>query len=375
MCFVCCSKYNKEETAKFSNDIEYSESDKSKYEKPIQWYYFSNSGYDSVLKPIDGVEFVPAVIFLPWTEAVRVCSLILSNELPVFLVNKAGILPFFNPSDEPEILSNKLFKTKTSDDFYSTEIGVLTGFYSNTVFSSVSSYDGEAFLYGVDMKSGQISPIISHKNFDLPYEAQLSHLEFRSKWFISFKTEKNNQVWFDYFSFDSFENLLQKNYDKISRDAFMQASSPVLINKERFYSVNKTEISEFILNKNFPLITAEVFSYNAKSKNIFVKGDLSESFEQLEACACEFADSLNKTNIKNAVLFGDGELIFSNYDSQRSAFFLPHLPDNFTYTYFSIYGNHLIAGWEEQSFFSVGRSGVLFIDLSKWNGGLLPSYK
>ena len=42
---------------------------------------------------------------------------------------------------------------------------------------------------------------------------------------------------------------------------------------------------------------------------------------------------------------------------------LPVLPENFVYSDFVITGTSLYAAWEETSFYKIGRSGFLYVDL------------
>ncbi len=327
------------------------------------WYYFTKDGN---MIPAGYPALVPACEFVPWTEAVRVSGLSLMHKPPVFLVNKAGILFPFKSADgneqsaEPYILKDKIFFKKTADGFYKTDLGQLIRLYTNTIFSSVDKSGEELLLCRYNSVNNNFIPIVNFKNFNLEPEAQLVNLEYKEKWFASFKTEKYERVSFDYFSFKNFSELLKGDYVKISQDEFIKNTAPIEVNSSKPKDADLHEISALIINCGYKNIRADFFSPELKSKSVLSyiaktsEGQDTEDSE-ITACACKF----NFFDTLYAVLLNTGKLsVFNEKEKTVQYFELPELPKNMIYTYFVIYDNILIAAWEEQVFFETGRAGV-----------------
>lgn len=318
------------------------------------WYYFTQDEESETpcLKKADSPEKVPEQDFRPWTEALRVSGLGLMYDPPLFLVNKAGILPAFAIEEEPIIEIKSDFYTKTADGFYRTDIGSLIRLYTNTIFSSILQDESPSSLLRYNSVNGELLSLINPQTFNLENTSQLSALEFNKNWFAAFKTEKNNHVSFDYFSFSSFEDLLKGNYSKINQEEFINASSPIIVLSD------KDEIWK-ILSLTQKNIKAECFSEDLNTKQIIFYQNSKNSYKgsfEITASICKFKTE----NMVKAVLLETGELFcFEPQTQEWKELNLPKLPEGFVYTYFVLEKDTIISAWEEQSFFEVGRSGIL----------------
>ena len=321
------------------------------------WYYFTQDEESETpcLKQTDSPEKAPKTDFLPWTEAVRVSGLGLMYDPPLFLVNKAGILPAFSIEEEPKIEIKSEFYTKTAEGFYKTDIGSLIRLYTNTIFSPVLPDEAPSSLLRYNSVNGELLSLINPQTFNLKNTSQLSALEFNKKWFAAFKTEQDDHVEFDYFSFSSFKELLNGNYSKINQEEFINASSPVTVFQD------KDGIGE-ILKMTEKNIKAEIFSEDLKTKQVIFYRNSNTSYAgdfEITASVCEFTPENASPPIK-AVLLETGRLFYTDPETQEwKETSLPALPEGFIYTYFVIRKDIIISAWEEQRFFETGRSGLL----------------
>ena len=311
------------------------------------WYYFTQDEESETpcLKQTDSPEKAPKTDFLPWTEAVRVSGLGLMYDPPLFLVNKAGILPAFSIEEEPKIEIKSEFYTKTAEGFYKTDIGSLIRLYTNTIFSSILQDESPSSLLRYNSVNGELLSLINPQTFNLKNISQLSALEFNKKWFAAFKTEQDGHVEFDYFSFSSFEDLLKGNFSVISQEEFIDASSPAKILK--------------MTAKN---VKAEIFSEELKTKQVIFYRNSDTSYAgdfEITASVCEFTPE-NDQNTFKAVLLETGRLFYADPETQEwKETSLPALPEGFIYTYFVIGKDIIVSAWEEQRFFETGRSGLI----------------
>ena len=321
------------------------------------WYYFTQDEKSETpcLKQTDSPEKAPKTDFLPWTEAVRVSGLGLMYDPPLFLVNKAGILPAFSIEEEPIIEIKSEFYTKTAEGFYRTDVGSLIRLYTNTIFSSILQDESPSSLLRYNSVNGELLSLIRPEHFKLKNISQISALEFNKKWFAALKTEQEGRVEFDYFSFSSFEELLKGNYSKINQEEFINASSPVTDFQD------KDGIGK-ILKMTEKNIKAEMFSEDLKTKQIIFYRNSNTSYAgdfEITASVCEFSPENAQKSIK-AVLLETGRLFYTDPETQEwKETDLPALPEGFIYTYFIIKNDIIISAWEEQRFFEIGRSGLV----------------
>ncbi|UTC78434.1 hypothetical protein E4O04_10670 [Treponema sp. OMZ 799] len=323
----------------------------------IRWYYFTQAEKSETpcLKQTDSPEKVPKQDFMPWTEALRVSGLGLMYDPPLFLVNKAGILPAFPIEEEPKIEIKSEFYTKTAEGFYKTGIGSLLRLYTNTIFSSVLPDESPSSLLRYNSVNGELLSLIRPEHFKLTTGSQLSALEFDKKWFAAFKTEQGDHVTFDYFSFSSFEDLLKGTYSVISQEEFINASSPSSL-------VGDKDGIGKILKMTGKNIKAEIFSEDLNTKQVIFYQNTNNSYAgdfEITASVCQFTPENNQNPFK-AVLLETGRLFYTDTETQEwKEISLPALPQDFIYTYFVIKNDIIISAWEEQSFFETGRTGLL----------------
>lgn len=323
----------------------------------IVWYYFTQDTASETpcLKKADSPEKVPERDFVPWTEAIRVSGLGLMYDPPLFLVNRAGILPAFSIEEEPRIELKSEFYTKTAEGFYKTGLGSLLRLYTNTIFSPILPDEGHSSLLRYNSINGELLSLVRPEHFKLANTSQLSALEFDKKWFASFKTEQDDHVKFDYFSFSSFEELLKGNYSVISQEEFINASAPITALQD------KDGIGK-IFNMSGKNIKAELFSEKLKTKQVIFYRNSQTSYPgdfEITASVCEFKPESPKNSFK-AVLLESGRLFYTEIQNKEwKEISLPQLPEGLIYTYFVIKNGIIIAAWEEQRFFETGRSGLL----------------
>ena len=321
------------------------------------WYYFTQDEESETpcLKQTDSPEKVPEQDFRPWTEAVRVSGLGLMYDPPLFIVNKAGILPAFSIEEEPILEIKSEFYTKTAEGFYRTDVGSLIRLYTNTIFSSILQDESPSSLLRYNSVNGELLSLINPQTFNLKNISQLSALEFNKKWFAAFKTEQDGRVEFDYFSFPSFEALLKGEYSAINQEEFINESSPVTVFQDND-GIGK------ILKMTEKNIKAEIFSEDLKTKQVLFYRNSNTSYAgdfEITASVCEFTPE-NDQNTFKAVLLETGRLFYTNPETQEwEETALPALPEGFIYTYFVIGKDIIIAAWEEQRFFETGRSGLI----------------
>ena len=341
------------------------ENDKTKAineEKPCAaWYYFAADTADAVqiLKTESPFEIKPEK-YRPWTEAVRISGLAVMYNPPLLLINKKGIIHGFTLDENPQTDINSFFAEKTAAGFYKTNAGNLIRFYNNSIFSTVPETEEQPCLCRYNIVSKEITPAVFPHHFGLKKDAQLTGLEFDEKWFAAFKTEKNEKVEFDYFSFSDMNNLINGNYTKIGQDEFIEHTKPINVNSHKAETKVITEFAEILRREDDGNIQVELFSDNLKNKLLLIKTD--NALEEQEnknttACAAELTAN-NNGGISKAILFNTGKL-FLKKDEIWSMLQLPSLPENFSYTYFTIKDDIVLAGWEEQRFFEIGRAGFL----------------
>ena len=148
-------------------------------------------------------------------------------------------------------------------------------------------------------------------------------------------------------------NLINGNYTKIGQDEFIEHTKPININSHKAETKVITEFAEILRREDYGNIQVELFSDNLKNKLLLIKTD--NALEEQEnknttACAAELTAN-NNGGISKAILFNTGKL-FLKKDEIWSMLQLPSLP-------FTIKDDTVLAGWEEQRFFEIGRAGFL----------------
>lgn len=324
------------------------------------------------IKNADSISDIPAAELVPWTEAVRISGTGLMYERPMFLVNKTGVFSFFTPnsynSDEDIIQYFPEENLNLScEGFYRTDAGILVRFYQNTIFSTEEKRLGAPFLCRYEPIAKEILPVISYADFNLPFYAQLVNLHYSGKWFACFKMERENSVEFKYFAFTDIKDI-NIGLKEISAEAFMKNTAPIIINEAFFKSTkNETENNFLNLLKDVEEKSIKISYSGAVSKSVktYIKND-SEYIEDTEHEAFGIRTKGSVSGrIYEALLLDNGKLYAKIAGVEKTLIKkMPELPEKFVYTYFAPYEDFILAAWEEQDFFRVGRSGFL---LFKWN--------
>ncbi len=357
--FFSCSKTTTEKKAeeRLQNTVE---------EKPFlsAWYYFVENADGIKIKKAESIDLIENKEFLPWTEACRISGLGIMYDPPLVIINKAGILYDFNYTGQFELNTASIFKEKTADGFYKTNAGNLIRFYNNTIFSIVKENEENPCLCRFNLVTKELTPVVFPHHFSVNKNAQLSGIEFNKKWYVSFKTEENEKVEFEYFSFSDIDNLLNGSYQKISQEEFIANTKPIDTNSVNLQSNSLGGIKEKLIDENITDIQIKFFSGQLHNRITLFKTE--KSFDEIDkmidtVCAVELnAENGEKKSVM--ILFGNGKLCLKNKSGMYDLN-LPKLPEGFVYTYFSIKDGIILAGWEEQRFFEVGRAGFLLYKL------------
>lgn len=319
---------------------------------------------------------VPKAEFVPWTDAIRVSGVGFIDDEPHFIINKEGIL-FFNSSGEGTILSytaNSLFPNCTASGFYNSDLGLLVRSYKTSLFEYVGEYSGnEIHSAGEEMPvlnrynsfTQDVESIIFPHHFALPSYATLTSLVYNNGWFASFKIDSGDVVEFSYFSFNNIADVLSANYTSISADVFRSASSPINEKDARFATLPQGLIS-LMQNITEENVLIEYFDGHLPSPiKILKTKNATQSFEDADMEAFATVSKMNG-KIYYSLLLNNGKLyLYSTEDEIAQIYLLPQMPEGFCYTYFAIYQDVILAGWEEQAFYECGRAGFFMSPIPK----------
>lgn len=311
---------------------------------------------------------------MPWTEAVRISGTGLMYERPIFLVNKSGVFSFFTPpaynsegADFPELVPAGL--SLSCSGFYTSDAGVLIRFYQNTIFNKEEKTQAPS-LCRYEPVTRQIIPIVFPADFGLPSYAQLISFSYSDKWFACFKTEETTSVDFKYFSFSEIKDISAGKYREISAEAFMRKTSPLILESAVFDKLIKNgeeAFSNLLKSIEEESVKIEYCNAYAESFTTYIKNNSQTEYAaDTEHEAFAVKTKAPKTGeISEAILLENGKLYANIKGSDKTAVKkLPPLPERFVYTYFAPCGNFIIAGWEEQDFFKVGRAGFVLFDFN-----------
>ncbi len=380
--FYSCNKSN-DEVAKEKDSEDIATNENIAIEEKQHTYYIShslkgkkNADSRALVKEVSGVDKVPKKNYSPWTESVRFSGMGFFNNEPYFIVNKIGVISFSNILSKSFVFSsNSFFPFFTASGFYNTDVGLLIASYKNTMFENIGSFESPLntlneelpILNRYNLITQDIEPILFPHHFALPSYASMTSLSYNDGWFASFKIDNGEGVQFRYFKFNQINDLLNANYQTIESDAFMKNMSPLLEGDSRFSSLPEP-LLYLIEHAEEKSLTIEYFDSNYPSSIKIVKTpSKASSFEETEHQAVSFSNSYNN-KICYSLLLDTGKLyVYDGDDKAPNTYLLPSLPKDFVYTYFSIYGNFVIACWEEQDFFECGRVGFTLIPLSKLN--------
>ncbi len=363
--FTGCKKETQAPAEKLQ-DISVKDRAKSEVSKAL-WYEFSEGSSKSpvILKKIS--KPVASGSLLPWTEAVSVTGVGLMYTPPILLVNRAGIVEFSDfDLSEPNLKAFDYLYDRTVDGFYSSNDGTLLRVYRNTLFSSdpILTSDRQAFLCRYNPVSEEIIPLYFPENFGLPKYAQCTHLEKISRfWYLSFKIETKNQVNFAFFKVKSIEKIASAKYSEITKEEFQNALKPVVVQAGEVYSDSDLNIisesfQEFFKSSEIGevnLIISAPKDLDCKRRFIVKNAKSKSGFKPIDATAL-----LETQGCKIIILTESGVMFFfKDKDGENIIKRLPNLSDGLVYGYFIVSNNRVVAAWNEETFFEIGKTGIL----------------
>ena len=160
------------------------------------------------------------------------------------------------------------------------------------------------------------------------------------------------------------QNDAYKHIEQLSAEGFRAACEPPPYN--RMPDMLKVLADAIENNRDLYL---NVFTEDSADATIFFKSARNQTNDTLEervpvnVYAVQYSQSDGKQNA--AILLPDGTLLLNTSEHGIRKVQLPSLPENFTYTVFSISDTEITAAWEESIFYEVGRAGIFTAELSE----------
>ena len=335
------------------------------------WKYFSVGDNGSIqIKNADAVSEIPAAVFKPWTEAVRVADFGLNHGNAVFLINKCGLYPIRSLQSNALLpVGHELFSHVTAGDLYMVDGQFFIRVYQNSIFLSRDISENTHFLLRTDPECKLYTPVADIANLHLPKAAQCKSLEQAGgQWYASFKADNGTDISFSYVKCGNFAVLMRqdayKHIEQLSAEEFRAACEPPLYS--RMPDMLK-ELANAIENTRD--LYLKVFTEDAVDGTIFFKPARNQTNSTMEekvpvtVYAVQY--SQGDANRSAALLLPDGTLMLNTSGRGIRKAQLPSLPENFIYTAFSISDTEIIAAWEESVFYEVGRAGIFTAELSE----------
>lgn len=335
------------------------------------WKYFFVDGNGSVqVKDADAVSEIPAAVFKPWTEAVRIADFALNHGDAVFLINKCGLYPVHSLQvNAPLPAGHELFSQATAGDLYTVDGQFFIRIYQNSIFLSHGASQNTYFLLRTDSSFKTYMPVADVTNLHLPKEAQCKSLEqVAGQWYAGFKTDNGTDISFSYVKCSNFATFMQKDAYKhitpLSAEEFRAVCEPPLYH--RMPDMLKELTNAIESNRDLYL---KVFTEDSVDGSMFFKpaqnqtNDTMEERVPVNLYAVQSSKSDGKQNA--AILLPTGTLLLNTGDNSIQKLHLPSLPENFNYTAFSISDTEITAAWEESVFYEVGRAGIFTAALSE----------
>ena len=202
------------------------------------WKYFSVGDNGSVeLKNADAVSEIPAAVFKPWTEAVRVADFGLNHGNAVFLINKCGLYPIRSLQSNAQLpVGHELFSQATAGDLYTVDGQFFIRIYQNSIFLSRNTSENTLFLLRADSGFSSYTPVADVTYLHLPKGAQCKSLEqVGGQWYASFKADNGTDISFSYVKCGNFAAFMQKDAYKhitpLSAEEFRAVCEPPLYHR------------------------------------------------------------------------------------------------------------------------------------------------
>ena len=333
------------------------------------WKYFSAGEGGSVeLKNADAVSDIPVAVFKPWTEAVRVADFGLHHQNAAFLINKCGLYPISALQSTAQLpVGHELLSHVTAGDLYTVNGEYFIRIYQNSIFLSHGT-ENTYFLLRTDSEGKNYATAADVMRLHLPKTAQCKSLEQAGgQWYASFKADNGADISFFYVRCADFTALMQddayKHIEQLSAEALRAACEPPLYN--RMPDLIK-ELADTIENNRD--LYLKVFAEDSAHGTVFLKparkrSSSTEETVPINGYAVQYRQNGGKQ--KAAILLPDGTLLLNAEGNERRSAQLPSLPENFSYTAFSISDTAITAAWEESAFYEVGRAGIFTAALSE----------
>ena len=372
MLLVSCNKNKNEATS------EKEEPPKIKITQQV--YYFSQhfvGDAQEILHNCPAVNKCSKCDFLPWTESPRISGMGFFNGEVCFIVNKVGVFSFSSLFNQTvDIFPSPLFPFFTASGFYNTDVGLLVKSYKNTMFESIGSFEEDKLtneelpiLSRYNLITKDVEPILFPHHFGLPAYSALTELNYNNAWFASFKLDDGKSVQFRYFKFRNINDILNASYSSITADEFMHAMLPILEGEERFSSL-PTPLIQLIKSMEEKSVSIEYFDSNYVSPLKIIRNTGKANNLEVSKYEAVAFSNRNKDGVIYALLLNNGKLYVYNAtetaeEKTPNIYSLPKLPKDFYYTYCAIYDDVVLASWEEQDFFTCGRTGFITIPIEK----------
>lgn len=342
------------------------------------WYYFTENDFVQTEKP----QYAPVVVKKAWTEAVRISSAnsfgVSENENSkgLAIVNRLGVICFEN---ENVILCRDdiLFKDRTAGNLgFWNETPIFSvyksSFFNDTVLNPVYKNDDSLHFFLVQFdENAKISyPLVNSNNLVGNLNCEVTDFTWNGEeWICSVKTVDGAKTSFSYVKWKPLVPLLSVTPAKASEEISVVEVSADEFRKSKEimdYDYAPERIKKML--KGFSDNTAFYLEVKSAGGNSVRKyyNQCAASTEELYARAV-IDQSWSCVLFEDGTLFIEGALPGKHIlrGGKSVAIRLPKLPAGFLYSEFVISGTTLYAAWEESSFYEVGRSGFIKINLDK----------
>ncbi len=343
------------------------------------WYYFSNTGYNHVIRPQDAPLQVPK----PWTECLRISSAnneatSLNSDSQAFaVVNRLGILSF---DDEAIYLAqdHSLFTDRTAGNLVflnNTPVFSVykSAFFNDTILTPAYQKDSSAHLFLLQFDdTAKISyPVINCNNITDKENSEITDFYWNGlEWCCSIKTITESKNEFSYVRFKPLSPLLSISPSTADGKIDIQECDADFFRSCRVhydYAQAPDRIKKLLsgFDHDLPFII-EVKNAGGSSPRVF-ENTIPESKEKELNAKAILSASWSAALFEDGTLFLEGALPGKHIlrSGKTVAIRLPKLPVGFVYSDFVISGTTLYAAWEESSFYKTGRAGFLQVSLER----------
>lgn len=341
------------------------------------WYSFSNGSFMKTSTPQDA----PLQPERPWTEAVRIssasCAAGDGSRIPAAyaLVNRTGIL-VFNGSEIQLYKDAALFGSRSADNLVFQNDTPLFSLYKSSFFNTTIKGGAQndtlhPFLVQFDISSHIAYPVISCTNLGLGAESEITDYVWDGSTFIcSVKTETAEKVRFTYISVQPEIPLLSLSPSNASGSLLISQTD-----RESFRSQKMPKpftSAPDRLRKLLSVLPDDTAFYvtcrtvGGHTPRQYINLQQGEDSTPLNAQAL-IADTYVCALFSDGTMYINGALFDRHIlnNGKTCALRLPRLPDGSEYSAFTISGTTMYAAWEETSFYKVGRSGFISVNLDK----------